>query len=387
MKNIFPVVAVAGAMLAAVFSCSDDTARIKGQSVGLDSRKVRLEEALPYGYNVVDSTVTDSKGNYRFRVTLPDGEPTLYNLRIDDEVVPLFISAGERVEVFSLLGNTRGYQVEGSKESSLIKEVNDILQNGAAKLDSLADARSLREEGDREERREAMMEYAREYHRIKREHIAFIVRNSGSLAAIYALERRLPGDPTLFNAGNDFIYYQMVADSVSKTHPGSRYLLALQNTIGAARASEAFLEQFRESMEAPVPFPEIEMPDIYGTLHSLSDNRGSVVLLDFWSAAEEMAAVVNAEYREIYEEFADRGLVIFQVNMDTSKPAWVNAVLDQKLPWISVSDLQGPASPAAGNYNITKVPSNYLIDTEGDIVARDIFGDELRREIEKLIDN
>ena len=371
------------------FSCDNSAARISGQSVGLESKRVRLEEVLPYGYNIVDSTFTDAQGNYKFKIKLPDAQPTLYNLRIDDEVVPLLVSPGEKVEVFSLIGNTRNYQVEGSVESALIKEVNDILRNGAARLDSIADARSLRYGEMTDSRREAMREYAREYNRIKRDHMRFIVENSSSLAAIYALERRMPGDQSLFNGSNDIVYYQMVADSVSKTYPGSRYLISLKQSIGAARASEEFLAQFRESMQSPVSFPEISLPDVYGAMHNLSDNTGNVILLDFWSAAEKMAAVVNAEYKEIYNDFAGKGFVIYQVNMDTSKPIWVNAVLDQKLPWISVSDLKGPASPVAGNYNITGVPSNFLISAGGDIVARDIFGDELRREVEKqlTIDN
>ncbi len=384
MKNKILGVPAAAVLLISVFSCADDTAKITGQSLGPESRKVRLEETLSDGYKVVDSTLTDAQGNYKFSVKLPEAQPTFYNLRIDDEVIPLLVSAGEKVKIFSLPGNARSYEIEGSQGSALIKNVNDILRHGAEKLDSIAEAHSLHSGIRTADRREALMEYASEYRKIKREHIRFIVENSSSLAAIYAIEQRMPGDRSLFDGNNDIVYYQMVVDSVSKSYPGSRYLALLKNKIDNARAGEEVLAQFSESLKSPVSFPEISLPDIYGAVHNLSDNTGKVILLDFWSAAEAMAAVINAEYREIYDDYADKGFVIYQINIGTLKPVWVNAVLDQNLPWISVSDLKGPASPVMGNYNITKVPANFLINADGDIVAKDLFGDNLRKKVSQL---
>ena len=57
---------------------------------------------------------------------------------------------------------------------------------------------------------------------------------------------------------------------------------------------------------------------------------------------------------------------------------------EQALPWISVSDLRGQASPAVGLYNISKLPTNFLIDRGGNIVARDIYGKSLESKIEEL---
>ena len=57
---------------------------------------------------------------------------------------------------------------------------------------------------------------------------------------------------------------------------------------------------------------------------------------------------------------------------------------EQQLPWISVSDLRGEASPAVGTYNVTKLPTSFLINKEGSIVARDIRGAELERKLQEL---
>ena len=78
------------------------------------------------------------------------------------------------------------------------------------------------------------------------------------------------------------------------------------------------------------------------------------------------------------------GFEVYQVAIDTSKPLWINAVQEQQLPWISVSDLRGRGSSALGLYNVQKLPANFLIDKEGSIVARDIYGKSLEEKLDEL---
>ena len=65
--------------------------------------------------------------------------------------------------------------------------------------------------------------------------------------------------------------------------------------------------------------------------------------------------------------------------------SWINTVQEQSLPWISVCDLRGEASPALTIYNVRKLPANYLIDRKGDIVAKDLYGTSLEQQLEKLL--
>lgn len=70
--------------------------------------------------------------------------------------------------------------------------------------------------------------------------------------------------------------------------------------------------------------------------------------------------------------------------IDSSKPLWITAVQEQQLPWISVSDLKGRLSPVVGLYNVQKLPANFLIDREGTIVAKDIYGKSLDDKLAEL---
>ena len=114
--------------------------------------------------------------------------------------------------------------------------------------------------------------------------------------------------------------------------------------------------------------------------------EGKVVLLDFWSAELGNSNALNAELKEIYDTYrnADTPFEVYQVAIDTSKPLWITAVQEQQLPWISVSDLRGRASTSLGLYNVRKLPANFLIDKEGTLVARDIYGKTLDAKLRQL---
>jgi hypothetical protein len=73
------------------------------------------------------------------------------------------------------------------------------------------------------------------------------------------------------------------------------------------------------------------------------------------------------------------------VSLDTDRALWINAVQKQRLPWTTVCDFRGQASGAARAYNITAVPANIVIDREGTLVGRNIYGDALERKIKELL--
>jgi peroxiredoxin len=82
----------------------------------------------------------------------------------------------------------------------------------------------------------------------------------------------------------------------------------------------------------------------------------------------------NNDLMEIYNKYKSAGLEIYQVSIDTDKTAWATAVKEQNLPWISVCDGKGAASIAVATYNVTAIPSMFVFNRKGDIVAsNDLF--------------
>lgn len=378
MKKIVILLAAA-----ALCACQGKKATIQGEVAAYANKMVVLESVYSTGGMVADTVTTNDAGRFTLKVEIPGDEATFYNLHCGERTIPLILAPGDKVAVNSLPGLIDGYSVSGSEESTLVKEIKNIMAFGVAKLDSLATlynkttAKALRESISKE--------YTATYLDIKRKQIEFIVTNSGSLAAIYALNQRLPGDEVLFNGETDIVYFRLVADAVEKNYPKSTYLASLKEAIQYYDNQRELADKINEAMATPAGFPELELPDMTGKKQSLTQvQQGKVVLVDFWSILEEGAQFRQAELKEIYEKYHDKGFEIYQVAVDTAQPEWIQTLQMQKLPWISVCDFKGSASPAVMLYGVTTIPTNYLLNKEGDIVAIGAYGDNLEKELKNL---
>lgn len=375
-RNLFVALAAAAVLCA----CQSSKVKISGRFVGSDAGEVYLERVTPLAQAIIDTATLDKEGGYRFDVRGVGKTPSLYNMVYNGERIPLFIAGGDRLTVSSVGSVVRNYTVAGSEESELLRSFYQAFVIGAQHLDNIASRFAA--EGLTDENRKALAKaYTDEYFRIRREQLRFIIENKSSLAAVYALYQRLPGDTNLFNGDSDVVYFRTVAEALEERYPESPYL---QTLLGEIARMDARINLASKIVEAG--YPDLEMADVYGKKVRLSSLAGKVVLLDFWSAELGSSNALNAELKQIYAKYAGAptAFEVYQVAIDTSKPLWISAVQEQQLPWISVSDLRGRASSALGLYNVQKLPANFLIDKQGSIVAKDIYGKSLEEKLEAL---
>lgn len=367
--------------LAALFcSCQTSTVTLEGRLVAGDEKSVYLEQVSSLRQVVIDTAELDDAGNYRFEVKQVAKSPSLYNILYNGERIPLFLAAGDQLTVNSVGNIVRNYTVEGSIESELLRGFYQSFIAGAQNLESIA--KKVSDTSLSAEERDVLLkEYTAVYYGIRRDQLRFIAEHPASLAAVYAIYQRLPGDQYLSDGVNDVLHYRTVAEALAESYPDSPYLVMLRGDIARMEATQRLVENVTESS-----IPDLELQDIYGKKISLSSLLGKVVLLDFWSAELGNSNVMNAELKEIYAKYhnAATPFEVYQVAVDTSKPLWISTVQEQQLPWISVSDLRGLASTAVGTYNVTKLPTSFLIDKNGTIVGRDIRGEELEKKLQQL---
>lgn len=88
--------------------------------------------------------------------------------------------------------------------------------------------------------------------------------------------------------------------------------------------------------------------------------------------------------KEAYAQYRDRGFEIYGVSFDKSETAWQAAIRDNEMAWVHVSDLNGFDNPAAHDYAVRGIPSNFLLDKQGTIIARDLRGEALGRKLAEL---
>lgn len=280
-------------------ACQSSKVKISGRFVGNDAKDVYLEQVLPLTQSVIDSAVLDKDGNYRFELKGVAKTPSLYNIIYNGERIPLFLAGGEKLSLNSVGSVVRNYTVEGSKESELLRQFYQAFVSGAQRLDNIA-SQFAKATLSEEDRQALVKEYTAEYYRIRREQLRFIIENKASLAAVYALYQRLPGDTYLFNGDSDVVYYRTVAEAIEQTYPESPYLQSLMGEIARMDARISLSSQITEA-----GYPDLELSDIYGKKVRLSSLAGKVVLLDFWSAELGNSNTLNAELKEVYKKYAD----------------------------------------------------------------------------------
>jgi peroxiredoxin len=137
--------------------------------------------------------------------------------------------------------------------------------------------------------------------------------------------------------------------------------------------------------------PELKFKDQNGKEVSLSSLRGKVVLIDFWASWCRPCRMENPNVVQAYNKFKGvkfknaKGFEIYGVSLDKSQEGWVNAIKQDELNWINVSDLGGWNSQAAALYGVNSIPVNFLIDANGVILAKGLRGANLHAELQKLV--
>lgn len=352
-KQILALTVAAGLLV----GCSGSGVTIRGEiAEGGKKRTIVVERIVPAGARFVDSVRTDRHGKFNLFLEQTSSTPEFYSLRIaGGGSIPLLTEAAEKV-VLRIADSTGAvYEVSGSEGSALVQEANGILQ-----------------EADPIARKQAAA--------------IFISQHTGSLAAIVPLYQIATDGSFLFtDDATDVVYFRMVSDSLNARYPGSPYALALaadvqsfDNVATAGRMVEA-------NRDNVVSFPDLDMPDVVGKRRKLSELTGKVILLSFTASNLPELKILNRELTEVYEKYAAQGFEVYQVSLDANKAQWIGSVAEQRLPWISVCDLRGGDSPAVKLYNVQKIPANFLIDREGNIVRRNVASTGIEGAVKELL--
>lgn len=134
--------------------------------------------------------------------------------------------------------------------------------------------------------------------------------------------------------------------------------------------------------------PEFSARNPEGEVISLKDilaQEGEYTLIEFWASwcpncQEEMPHLV-----EVYNEFKDQGLKIIGVSIDKEKSEWENMIRDYKMEWTQVSNLNHWQDPIIQKYGVNSIPTNFLVDKEGKVIAVKLDHIALKSKLEELL--
>ena len=372
------------AMAIILSSCSQPTVTntsISGRFVGSGTDSVfleRISDKFDKAEQVAAAALADD-GSFDFDLTIAEGEsPRFYRLAFNksNRPVTLVVAPGDNIKLESAGNIFLNYSVEGSEESALIAQFTHEYFASADELANIAENQLVATGANRQLERRAY-DLAREAMLTQ---VRFVGAHQDCLAAIYALHHNVAEQyiPQLEGQGISIVHYRSVLEGIKEKYASSPYIEVLERSIAESEAFNRVLDGMTE-----VSYPDLELVDVMGVKHKLSDNDGKVVLLYFWSALNPMCNNLNADLKALYNEYNERGFEIYHVSVDDDKESWVTAINKQNLPW--------PSLYTAGDarvieiYNVLKVPTTYIISREGDItpVAENI--DAIAREVKREI--
>ena len=152
-------------------------------------------------------------------------------------------------------------------------------------------------------------------------------------------------------------------------------------TSSNLKLAEEYVEKL-ERVQAGQPIIDFTQNDPDGNPVTLSKlAEGKLLLVDFWASWCPDCRKANPDVVAAYQKYHDKGFDVLGVSFDTDKNAWLAAIEKDGLTWTQVSDLQGWSNAAGALYSIAFIPQNALIK-DGMIVARNLEGEELLKEIE-----
>jgi thiol-disulfide isomerase/thioredoxin len=367
--------------LLAITACNNNTVKISGS---LESptlgEYIFLDELKSDRLEPVDSVKIGEGGSYNFKFEIE--QPSFYLVRFSQSnFLTLVVEPGEKVTLRSHHDSLNFPSiVSGSKGTEKIVDYNKVLRKAINDLTGLNKTYMENiENPDLPRIIDSLDKVADVYLTgINKYTKDYIDSNSGSLVTLIALYQQVAPAVPVLNPSKDLAYYQKVDSTLFKLYPTYEPVISLHNQV--QQLSSNVMGSAAETPEAgeKASLPEISLPTPAGDTVSLSSTRGSVVLLDFWASWCAPCRLESPNLVKAYDKYHRKGFQIYQVSLDKTKEAWMKGIEDDKLGrWIHVSDLMYWKSPVALLYKVEQIPANFLLDKEGNVIAKDLRGEEL----------
>ena len=139
-----------------------------------------------------------------------------------------------------------------------------------------------------------------------------------------------------------------------------------------------------ERLEVGQPFIDFTLQSKDGENVTLSEKiaQNKLTLVDFWASWCGPCRHENPVVKAAYEQFHELGFDVIGVSVDQDEEAWLEAVENDQLPWTQVRDSENKASE---DYMVYYIPSNFLFDQNGTIVAKGLRGEDLAAKLTELL--
>lgn len=367
MKQIFSIIL----LFILATSCSDKKSNTFNLSLEIegyaDSTKFEL-------LDLDKGLVIDSQFIFQNRLEFSGvvDEPFIARIHtIDNEWLVLYIEKGI-TNITGKKGSFRFSHFDGSELNNVMVKYRDMQKKFELRRDSIMDEIFSKYYSDTKGNELEIKELQSLVSDIDKE--IFEIRKS-------SIETESPSFYTLQELY--FLRNQLTKDELTTLL--QRFPSNLKNTK-MGEVINSFIENKR--LEIGDKFVDIKGLNVDSSEISLSVFEGKLILLEFWASWCGPCRQENPKLVKLYEKYKDNGFEIYGFSVDDNISSWKKAIEKDKLTWTNVMDYEkGSYSKMSALYNVQAIPSSYLINSNGIIVAKDLRGEQLENKIKEELNN
>ena len=350
------------AFVKTLFSQTDNHFTITAHIKGLKDKVILIEDYYVEISRYSDTVYCD---NGYFKLKGEINTPTLFNLYLGYKYVSFFLDNSD-IAINGHIDSLQFLRIENAKANAayqIVKPMLDSLTEASYEAFLETDANKKKTEKQKNDDIDLfwkMQDY------VKNAALDFIIKNKQSVVSPYLARK--------FFAEN----YQIL-DSLYGNYDFSE----------SKNENELYIKQRLEKMKSVQPgksAPDFIQSDTSGNQYQLSAFRGKYVLLDFWASWCGPCRAETPNLMKAYHLYKDKGLEIISVSVDEDKRKWKDAIIKDGMIWIQLSDEKGWKNIAARMYDVSAVPSIFLIDKEGRIIAKKLRGEALQQKLKEIFD-
>lgn len=129
--------------------------------------------------------------------------------------------------------------------------------------------------------------------------------------------------------------------------------------------------------------PYIQLKNSQNTEFNLRSLKGKVVLIDFWASWCAPCRIANKKLVLLHREYGNQNFEIVGISLDMDKTKWMNAIQKDKLAYKQLIDSKGFDAKSALLFGVEQLPSSYLFDVSGILIAINPSEEEIIAQIKK----
>ncbi|SKC19234.1 Peroxiredoxin [Alkalitalea saponilacus] len=364
MKKVF----FALALTIILAACSSDSYKLSGKFNDVTTGTVYLKKITEFGIEDVDTTELVN-GAFTFEGSVE--HPELYLIFHGTNRVPiaLFLE-NTNITITGSTAEMEAVEIKGSRLNNLFKKFNDEIPH-SEKVERMREEFFMAQSSGDQSTMESIMadmqviiEEQQNYYR------NFVKENSNNVVgAFLALNMA---------QGLEVEELEEILEKLEANLSGHPYVVQLQEFLTPMQTQRAAEAALSVGNEAPV----FTLKDIEGNAVSLDQYRGKYVFLDFWAAWCRPCRIENPILKRAYDRFGGDEFEIVSVSLDETTEAWKKAVEEDQLNWVLLHD---PMGSVAQTYAVQSIPNTWLLDRDGNIMHKQLRGEELIEVLEGLL--